>query len=170
MLGLIFFCRQDLNKRCPPCNHMTHLVSLDFCWHRLFPSRGLDIEPIQLSVRSAHDTARAIQALTRCPMHSCRNLRDFVQSPSRLDARAILGAARPQLCAAAARRLRVWAAFFAEAERSANDRTAEAAPPLWPPFLAGAVLLFLPRPEPLFLPPPVILFTVAQARRAASSS
>src|SRR5215813_13795312 len=75
-----------------------------------------------------------------------------------------------QLCAAAARRLRVWAAFFAEAERSANERAAEAAPPLWPPFFAGAVLIFLPRPDPLFLPPPVILFTVAQARRSASSS
>ena len=28
----------------------------------------------------------------------------------------------------------------------------------------------LPRPEPLFLPPPFSLFTVAQARRSASSS
>jgi hypothetical protein len=29
-------------------------------------------------------------------------------------------------------------------------------------------LVFLPLPEPLFLPPPVSLFTVAQARRSAS--
>ena len=29
-------------------------------------------------------------------------------------------------------------------------------------------LVFLPRPEPLFLPPPVSLFTVAHARRSAS--
>jgi hypothetical protein len=90
---------------------------------------------------------------------------DAVHSPSMLDARAVLYAACRHLCAAAARRLRVWAAFFAEAERSANERAAEAAPPLWPPFFAGAVLTFLPRPDPLCLPPPVILFTVAQARR-----
>src|SRR5262245_15118398 len=91
-------------------------------------------------------------------------------SQDRLIARAVLHVACRHLCAAAARRLRVWAAFFAEAERSANERPAEASPPLWPPFFAGAVLVFLPRPDPLFLPPPVILFTVAQARRAASSS
>jgi hypothetical protein len=30
-----------------------------------------------------------------------------------------------------------------------------------------AWLTFLPRPEPLFLPPPVSLLTVAQARRSA---
>jgi hypothetical protein len=29
-------------------------------------------------------------------------------------------------------------------------------------------LVFLPRPDPLFFPPPVSLFTVAQARRSAS--
>ena len=29
-------------------------------------------------------------------------------------------------------------------------------------------MVFLPRPDPLFLPPPVSLFTVAHARRAAS--
>jgi hypothetical protein len=44
--------------------------------------------------------------------------------------------------AAAALRLRVWAAFFAEAERAANERDAAAAPPLWPPFFAGALLIF----------------------------
>jgi len=42
------------------------------------------------------------------------------------------------------------------------------APPFRPPFRADAVLVFLPRPEPASLPPPVSLFTVAQARRAAS--
>ena len=71
----------------------------------------------------------------------------------------------PQWLAAAARRLRVWAAFLAEAERSANERAAEAAPPLWPPVFAGAVLLFLPRPEPLCLPPPS--FCSQWPRRAA---
>src|SRR5687767_12464227 len=45
------------------------------------------------------------------------------------------------------------------------------APPFLPPFLAGAVLSFLPYPEPPgFLPPPVILLTVAHARFSASSS
>jgi len=47
---------------------------------------------------------------------------------------------------------------------------AAAFPPLRPPFLAGALLTFLPRPDPLFLPPPVIALTVAHARRSASSS
>jgi hypothetical protein len=31
-------------------------------------------------------------------------------------------------------RLRVAAAFFAEAERPAGDREAEALPPIWPPL------------------------------------
>ena len=60
------------------------------------------------------------------------------------------------------------AAFRAEAERAEAGRRAEAAPPLWPPFLLEAWLSFLPRPLPDFLPPPVSLFTVAQARRLAS--
>jgi hypothetical protein len=64
-------------------------------------------------------------------------------------------------------RLRVAAAFFAEAERCAVGREPAAAPPLRPPFLAGSLFTVLPRPEPLFLPPPVILFTVAQARFSA---
>jgi len=65
-------------------------------------------------------------------------------------------------------RLRVAAALRAEADRADFDRDAEARPPVRPPFRAGAVLVFLPRPEPLFRPPPDILFSVAQARRSAS--
>ncbi len=45
-------------------------------------------------------------------------------------------------------------------------RAAAAAPPSRPPFLAGPLLTFLPRPlPPGFLPPPVDLFTVAHALR-----
>src|SRR5690606_10073626 len=69
----------------------------------------------------------------------------------------------------AARRLRVAAAFLAEAERAAAGRLAAAAPPLRPPFLAASFVSFRPRPDPDLLPPPVSLFTVAQARRSASS-
>jgi hypothetical protein len=65
---------------------------------------------------------------------------------------------------------RVLAAFFADADLAAADREAEAFPPFFPPFFAGALLVFLPRPDPLFFPPPLILFTVAQARRSASPS
>ena len=46
---------------------------------------------------------------------------------------------------------------------------ARARPPMRPPLRAGERLIRLPRPEPERLPPPVILFTVAQARRLASS-
>src|SRR4051812_21972816 len=60
--------------------------------------------------------------------------------------------------------------FFAAAERSAALRLAEAAPPLRPPLRDGAWFSGLPRPEPDFLPPPVSLLTVAQARRSASFS
>jgi hypothetical protein len=67
-----------------------------------------------------------------------------------------------------ARRLRVAAAFRADAERAALGRLAEAAPPFQPPFRDALRLLFLPRPDPLFLPPLSSLFTVAQARRSAS--
>jgi hypothetical protein len=63
---------------------------------------------------------------------------------------------------------RVEAALRAEAEREDFDREAEARPPIRPPFLDELRLVFFPRPEPLFLPPPVSLFTVAQARRSAS--
>ena len=41
-------------------------------------------------------------------------------------------------------------------------------PPFLPPFRAGALLLFLPRPDPLFFPPLSDLLTVAQARFSAS--
>jgi hypothetical protein len=47
---------------------------------------------------------------------------------------------------------------------------ARAAPPSRPPFRDGEVSIFFPRPDPLFFPPPVSLFTVAQARRSASFS
>jgi hypothetical protein len=49
-----------------------------------------------------------------------------------------------------------------------RDRDADAFPPFRPPFRAGALDVRFPRPEPLFFPPPDILFSVAQARRAAS--
>jgi hypothetical protein len=65
-------------------------------------------------------------------------------------------------------RLRVAAAFRADAERADLDRDADARPPARPPFRAGAVFVFFPRPEPLFRPPPDILFSVAHARRSAS--
>jgi hypothetical protein len=67
-----------------------------------------------------------------------------------------------------ARRFRVAAAFRAEAERAALGRRAAARPPFFPPFFEGPRVSFLPRPEPLFFPPPVSSFTVAQARLAAS--
>jgi hypothetical protein len=68
----------------------------------------------------------------------------------------------------AAFRLRVAAPFRADAERADLDREADARPPARPPFRAGAVLVFFPRPAPLFRPPPDILFSVAHARRSAS--
>ena len=64
-------------------------------------------------------------------------------------------------CLVAALRLRVAAAFFAEAERSAAEREADALPPAWPPLRDGAWFTAWPRPDPVFLPPPVSLFTVA---------
>jgi hypothetical protein len=64
--------------------------------------------------------------------------------------------------------LRVAAAFLAEADFAFLERAAEAAPPIFPPFFAAELSTFLPRPEPLFLPPPVMSLTVAQARRLAS--
>jgi hypothetical protein len=69
----------------------------------------------------------------------------------------------------AAFRFRVAAAFRADAERADLGRAAEARPPALPPFRDELLLVFLPRPEPLFFPPPDSLFTVAQARRSASS-
>jgi hypothetical protein len=65
-------------------------------------------------------------------------------------------------------RLRVAAAFRADAERADLGRDADARPPARPPFRAGAVFVFFPRPEPVFRPPPDILFSVAHARRSAS--
>jgi hypothetical protein len=56
----------------------------------------------------------------------------------------------------------------AEADFAALGRLAAAWPPFLPPFRDGARFTFFPRPEPLFFPPPVSSFTVAQARRAAS--
>ena len=86
----------------------------------------------------------------------------------------------------AVRRLRVAAAFFAEAERSSGvreaaafladaeradaGREAEAAPPFLPPSSLETWVSGTPRPLPDLLPPPDSLFTVAQARRSASSS
>jgi hypothetical protein len=67
-----------------------------------------------------------------------------------------------------ARLRRVEAALRADAERDDFEREAEALPPFLPPFREELRFDFLPRPEPLFFPPPVSLFTVAQARRAAS--
>jgi hypothetical protein len=69
---------------------------------------------------------------------------------------------------AAAFRFLVAAAFFAAALFAAAGRALEAAPPLRPPFFAGSLFTSLPRPEPDFFPPPVILLTVAQARPSAS--
>jgi hypothetical protein len=66
-------------------------------------------------------------------------------------------------------RLRVAAAFRADAERAALLRLAEARPPFRPPFFAGPLLVLRPRPEPDLRPPPDIAFSVAQARRSASS-
>src|SRR5207248_2477284 len=67
-------------------------------------------------------------------------------------------------------RVRVLAAFFAEVERSSLERVAEGARPFLRSVFAGALLLGWPRSDPLLLPPAVILFTVAEARRSASSS
>jgi hypothetical protein len=82
--------------------------------------------------------------------------RDFVDRPAE---------AEPEL-----RLLRVAAAFLAAAERALAGRAADAAPPARPPLRAGALFVALPRPEPLARPPPVVLLTVAQARRSDSSS
>jgi hypothetical protein len=53
-------------------------------------------------------------------------------------------------------------------DRDDLEREAAARPPFLPPFREELRLVFLPRPDPLFFPPPVSLFTVAQARRSAS--
>ena len=56
---------------------------------------------------------------------------------------------------------------FAAALPLPLDFFAAARPPSLPPFFAGLLFTFLPRPEPLFFPPPVIAFTVAQALASA---
>src|SRR5439155_6999339 len=53
-------------------------------------------------------------------------------------------------------------------DRELERDRARARPPLRPPLREADRFSFLPRPEPLFFPPPDSLFTVAQARRAAS--
>ena len=64
------------------------------------------------------------------------------------DALRMTGGGRAAQFATACRRRRVRAAFFAEAERACGLRAAEWAPPMRPPFRAGALSIFLPRPEP----------------------
>src|SRR5260221_485289 len=61
---------------------------------------------------------------------------------------------------------RVSQPFFAAALRFACHWLL---PPIRPPLWAGSWFSAFPRPEPDFFPPPVILLTVAQARRSASS-
>ncbi len=53
-------------------------------------------------------------------------------------------------------------------EPEALDPDPEAAPPFLPPLREELLVLFFALPEPLFLPPPSSLFTVAHARRSAS--
>jgi hypothetical protein len=67
-------------------------------------------------------------------------------------------------------RLRVAAAFFAEAERSSAVRDDDAAPPFLPPFFLETFVSAFPFPLPDLFPPPDSLLTVAQAREAASLS
>src|SRR5262245_36497569 len=67
-------------------------------------------------------------------------------------------------------RRRVAAAFRADADRADVGRDADARPPIRPPLRDEERLSGTPRPEPLLLPPPLSLFTVAHARRSASRS
>src|SRR5690606_20111867 len=101
-----------------------------------------------------------LRALFRAPVRRV-DLRALVLRAVLL--RAVLRAAvlRPGLVP---RRLRVAAAFLAERDFAAFERLAEAAPPLRPPFFAGALFVALPRPEPDLLPPPSEALTVAHAR------
>jgi len=59
-------------------------------------------------------------------------------------------------------------ALLADALLAFFDRAADAAPPFLPPFFAADLSSSLPRPEPLFFPPPVMSLTVAQAVFVAS--
>ena len=93
-------------------------------------------------------------------------LRD--RAPRRLRLPPVLFRLLPPLpfsASALALRRRVAAPFRAAAERDAFDREPA---PLRPPLREELLVLFFPRPDPLFLPPPSSLFTVAQARRSAS--
>ena len=65
---------------------------------------------------------------------------------------------------------RVLAALRADSDLDCEERAAEAVPPLFPPFRAGALFSGFPRPEPECFPPPSILFTVAHALFSASGS
>jgi hypothetical protein len=74
--------------------------------------------------------------------HKARTLYDPKRGPGKNASQVALSSVRYRLrAAAAALRLRVWAAFFAAAERAANERDAAAVPPFWPPFFAGALLI-----------------------------
>ena len=58
--------------------------------------------------------------------------------------------------------------FFADLRpRVFLDVRLRLAAPFLPPLRAGPLLVLRPRPEPLFLPPPDSLFTVAHARAFA---
>jgi hypothetical protein len=63
---------------------------------------------------------------------------------------------------------RVAAAFLADVDREAAGRAAVVLAPIFPPRLEDTLVSFLVRPEPLLLPPPVSLLTVAHARRSDS--
>jgi hypothetical protein len=105
-------------------------------------------------------------ALFRLVLFRVALLRVAVLRPARF--RPVLLRAELARPAPVPRRFRVAAALRAEADLAAFGRRAAARPPFFPPFLDGAVFFFLPRPEPLFLPPPVSALTVAHARRSAS--
>jgi hypothetical protein len=74
---------------------------------------------------------------------------------------------REELFAAELLRLAAVLLDSVDAERAAAGRFAAA---FFAPRFADVFVAFLARPDPLFLPPPVSLLTVAQARRSASSS
>jgi hypothetical protein len=54
--------------------------------------------------------------------------------------------------------------FFGAHRNQAFFFLAAVLPPMRPPFFAGVLFVFFPRPEPLSLPPPLDLLTVAHAR------
>src|SRR5579859_1604202 len=71
---------------------------------------------------------------------------------------SVMGVARPRL-----------RGLFGGGRTFTAGRSTEALPPRRPPFFALSCVSGWPRPEPDLLPPPDSLFTVAQARRSASS-